>query len=149
MVEMSLEEAQLFRMLGAFFGRERVVWNMSVRAVCGGDYPALDGESQEGVADWAEVSACLFTIVDEDDNRKMVVEFAPNLSDCIEVKQLDRHERLPSLLLRRGVEYLSLSAEQFNEIVDPNGSLDLISILKDKFGIHDSVETDTGRDEGE
>lgn len=141
MSEMSLAEAQLFRMLGAFFGRERVVWNMSVRTVCGGEYPTLGGQTEESVADWAEVAACLFTVVDADDNPKMVVEFAPDFSAFIEVKQIDRHQRLPSLLQACGVEYVSLTSKEFDEMLDPRGSLDFVSFLKDRFGIEDASES--------
>lgn len=140
MSEMSLAEAQLFRMLGAFFGRERVVWNMSVRTVCGGVYPTITGETAESVADWAEASLCLFTVVDADDNPKMVVEFAPDFSAFIEVKQIDRHQRLPLLLQACGIEYVSVTSKEFQEIVDPASSLDFVSLLKERFGIDDSSE---------
>jgi hypothetical protein len=140
MIEMSLQEAQLFRMLEAFFGRSRVMWNMSVRAVCGGAYPSVADESEDAVARWAEVSGCLFTIVDEDDTPKMVIEFATDTSQTIDVAQLHRQQRLPRLLELRGVQYVLMTNDEFDEILDPNGSLDLISVLKDRFGIYDGDE---------
>jgi hypothetical protein len=135
MIEMSLHEAQLFRMLESFFGRDRVVWNMSVRSVCGGEYPQDAPESKESIASWAEVAGCLFTVVDEDDNPKMVVEFESDLSQVIDLAQLDRQQRLPKLLEQRGVQYIVVTRDEFAEILDPNGSLDLISVLQDRLGL--------------
>ena len=137
MIEMSLQEAQLFRMLEAFFGRDRVVWNMSVRSVCGGEYPVVRGQSEECVARWAEICGCLFTVVDEDDNPKMVVEIGTDPSRAIDIAELDRQQRLPELLRMRGVQYVLVSNDEFEEILDPNSSLDLVSVLKDRFGIDD------------
>jgi hypothetical protein len=137
MTEMSLDEAQLFRILGGFFGRERVVWNMSVRAVCGGEFPDANADFS-----WAETSTCLFTIVDEDDAPKMVVEFALNLKGTIDLQLLERQSRLPKLLESLGIRYIMLTASEFNEILDPGSSLDLVSLLEDRLGL-------MGDDDGE
>lgn len=127
-------------MLEDFFGRDRVVWNMSIRSVCGGDYPTQDNEPAEAVARWAETAGCLFTVVDENDNPKMVVELALDLSQSIDVSLLDRQQRLPRLLEQSGVQYVLVTQDEFAEIVDPRGSLDLISVLKDRFGIEQGDE---------
>ncbi len=133
---MSLQEAQLFRVLGAFFGRERVVWNMSVRTVCGGEYPAIGGESESSVARWAEVAGCLFTIVDDEDDPKMVVEFAiDHTTRCLDLDLMERQRRLPELLGNRGIQYVMLTADEFSEILDPNSSLDLVAVLQDRLGL--------------
>jgi hypothetical protein len=143
---MSLQEAQLFRMLEDFFGRDRVVWNMSIRSVCGGDYPTQHNETAEAVASWAEAAGCLFTVVDANDNPKMVVELALDLSEPIDVSLLDRQQRLPKLLEQSGVQYVLVTQDEFAEIVDPRGSLDLISVLKDRFGIEQGDEESEGCD---
>jgi hypothetical protein len=137
MTEMSLDEAQLFRILGGFFGRERVVWNMSVRAVCGGEFSDANADFS-----WAEAATCLFTIVDEDDAPKMVVEFALNLKGTIDLQLLERQSRLPKLLESLGIRYIMLTASEFNEILDPGSSLDLVSLLEDRLGL-------MGDDDGE
>ncbi len=137
---MSLAEAQLFRMLVSFFGQERVLWSMSVRAVCGGDIPEqLGGRIGEPVS-WVENDKCLFTVVDHDDNPKMVMEFSPDFSDYIEVEQLERQKKLPPLLGACGVQYVTISSQELGEILDPRSSLDFFSFLKDKFGIEDGIE---------
>ena len=95
---MSLKEAQLFRLLVGFFGRDRVLFSMSVRAVCGGDLSALREALDSETREWAESARCLFTVVDQDDDPKMVVEFEPDFSSYIEVDQLERKSRLPAIL---------------------------------------------------
>lgn len=137
MIEMSLQEAQLMRMLEAFFGRDRVVWNMSVRSVCGGVYPEGRDEPVESIARWAEVAGCLFTVVDYDDNPKMVVELGMDPRGVIDVAQLDRQQRLPELLASCGVQYVLVSSDEFDEMLDPKSSLDLTSVLRDRLGIND------------
>jgi hypothetical protein len=137
MAEMSLNEAQLFRLLVGFFGKDRVLFSMSVRAVCGGDLASLSHPLDEETRAWAERSRCLFTVVDEEDDPKMVVEFEPDFSKFIEVEQLERKSRLPSLLKASGVQYLTITGEEMGEILDPNGTIDLVDVLKDRFGIDD------------
>jgi hypothetical protein len=144
MVEMSLAEAQLFRLLVGFFGRDRVVWSMSTRAVCGGSFPDPSGRSEDLDCTWAEADKCLFTVVDYDDNPKMVIEFSPDFSAYIEVEQIERQKRLPVLLGACGVQYVTMSSDELGEIMDPRSSLDFVAFLKGKFGIEahqeDSLE---------
>lgn len=137
MTEMSLPEAQLFRMLVSFFGQERVLWAMSIKAICGGCYPVIQGSEGDSVA-WAEGDSCLFTVVDDNDEPKMVVEFAPDFSRYIEVDRLDRQRMLPPMLRACGVQYITLTSSELGEMVDPSSSLDLVSFLKDKFGVEDA-----------
>ncbi len=137
---MSLDEAQLFRLLVGFFGKDRVLFSMSVRAVCGGDLgvqpEALDNDTRA----WAERNRCLFTVVDDEDDPKMVVEFEPDFSSFIEVEQLERKSRLPGILKAKGIQYLTISGKEMGEILDPNGTMDLVDLLKDRFGIEETPE---------
>ena len=144
MIEMSLAESQLFRMLVSFFGKDTIVWNMSVKAVCGGDYPAIGDQNPDQIAQWAESAHCLFTLVDQQDNPKMVIEFAPDYASFIELNQMERHQRLPGMLNMCGVQYISMSRNELEEMMDPSSSLDFISFLKDKFGIDDSGDDGGG-----
>lgn len=143
MVEMSLQEAQLFRMLSGFFGRDRVVWNMSIRSVCGGVSTSVNSSLGAPAETWVDVAGCLFTVVDAEDTPKMVVEFAPDFSRYIEVNLLERHQRLPGLLDRHGIRYISITFDEFRDMTDPQSSLDLVSFLKDKFGINESEDSDS------
>jgi len=140
MAEMSLNEAQLFRLLVGFFGKDRVLFSMSVRAVCGGDLSSLSYTLDEETRAWAERNRCLFTVVDAEDDPRMVVEFEPDFSNFIEVDQLERKSRLPALLKASGVQYLTITGEEMGEILDPNGTIDLVDVLKDRFGIEDTTD---------
>lgn len=140
MAEMSLNEAQLFRLLVGFFGKDRVLFSMSVRAVCGGDLSCLPHVLDEETKAWAERNRCLFTVVDHEDDPKMVVEFEPDFSNYIEVEQLERKSRLPPLLKASGIQYLTITGQEMGEILDPNGHMDLVDVLKDRFGIEDVAE---------
>lgn len=137
---MSLNEAQLFRLLVGFFGKDRVLFSMSVRAVCGGDLGFQPEALDEDTRAWAERNRCLFTVVDEEDDPKMVVEFEPDFSSFIEVDQLERKSRLPGILKAKGIQYLTISGKEMGEILDPNGTMDLVDLLKDRFGIEDTPE---------
>ena len=137
---MSLNEAQLFRLLVGFFGKDRVLFSMSVRAVCGGDLSSLSHMLDEETRAWAERNRCLFTVVDAEDDPRMVVEFEPDFSKFIEVDQLERKSRLPGLLKASGVQYLTITGEEMGEILDPNGTIDLVDVLKDRFGIEDTTD---------
>ena len=137
---MSLNEAQLFRLLVGFFGKDRVLFSMSVRAVCGGDLSSLSYTLDEETRAWAERNRCLFTVVDAEDDPRMVVEFEPDFSNFIEVDQLERKSRLPALLKASGVQYLTITGEEMGEILDPNGTIDLVDVLKDRFGIEDTTD---------
>ena len=140
MAEMSLNEAQLFRLLVGFFGKDRVLFSMSVRAVCGGDLSCLPHALDEETRGWAERNRCLFTVVNEEDDPKMVVEFEPDFSSYIEVEQLERKSRLPALLKANGIQYLTITGKEMGEILDPNGGIDLVDVLKDRFGIEEVAE---------
>jgi len=140
MAEMSLNEAQLFRLLVGFFGQDRVLFSMSVRAVCGGDLATLSHLLDDETKAWAERNRCLFTVVDAEDDPKIVVEFEPDFSNFIEVDQLERKSRLPALLKASGVQYLTITGEEMGEILNPNGTIDLVDVLKDRFGIEDSSD---------
>lgn len=137
MIEMSLPEAQLFRLLVGFFGKDRVVYSMSARAVCGGAFAPSATAADPEVPVWADSVRCLFTVVDDADEPKMVVELAPNLDDFIEVARLERDGRLPHLLKAHGIQYLSITNNEMNEMLDPEGTLDLIAFLKDKLNVED------------
>ena len=137
---MSLNEAQLFRLLVGFFGKDRVLFSMSVRAVCGGELISLAELADESARAWAEGNRCLFTVVDDDDDPRMVVEFEPDFSSYIDVEQLERKKHLPGLLKANGVQYLTITNQEMGEILDPNCCLDLIDLLKDRFGIDDQLD---------
>ena len=134
MINLSLNEAQLFRMLVGFFGRDHVVPQMSVTAVCGGKLPEDVSHNGNDLGDWARRNNCLFTIVDKDDAPRLVIEFASGFSDAIDAVEAEHQSYLRPILDAAGIHYVTISDAEFAEMTDPAGQLDLVSFLKAKFG---------------
>ena len=139
MIALNHDEAILFRVLADFFGRDRVIHGMSVLAVCGGELPdteflGLHQSVQESVriTQWARKNKCLFTIIDQMDNPKMVVEFFSGYENYIDLVELDHQTFLPALLEAAGIRYVTMSTCEFSEIIDPQKSLDFVSFLEAK-----------------
>ena len=131
MIDFSLDEAQLYRMLANFFGPDRVVPKMRVIAVCGGELPNCSQDQQS----WAKANECLFTVVDQSDNPKMVVEFMDRIEEPFDVNQLEHRQLLEPILQTAGITYVTISSEEFAEMTSPDGNLDLFSFFADRFGI--------------
>jgi hypothetical protein len=127
---MNLQEAQLFRLLGEFFGPERVVWSMSVTTVCGDALAQFAAEAT--VKDWISRGKCLFTIVDDDDSPRMVVEFGAFDGSSLDLQRFDRQRFLPTVLAAAGIKYVVLTDQEFAELTNPGSSLDLFALLEDK-----------------
>jgi len=132
MITLSLPEAQLFKLLGALFGSERVVPHMRVISVCGGELPesALDADGAR--LEWAKRNRCLFTVVDADDNPCLVVEFFAGFSEFVDPVEEEHQRFLKPLLESQGIRYVTISPAEFSEILDPDSSLDLVAFLRDK-----------------
>lgn len=138
MIDLSLNEAQLLRLLTRFFGRERVIPCMSVLSVCGGTLsPDLEcaelGMSREGLESWARKNSCLFTIVDDDANPCMVLEMRTAPEGVIDVTELEHCRYLTPLLAHQRIHYVVMTEDELAEILDPDASLDMFSFLRDKI----------------
>lgn len=147
MLEVDHSQAILFRILSSFFGRERVIPHMSVMAVCGGDLPVtlsqtltteIEAQVQAPLKEWGKRSKCLFTIVNDDDDPKMVVELAIDTDEAIDVEALHRQRYVEPIVAAAGVNYVLISDEELRELCDPSSSLDIVRLLKDRFGIHEA-----------
>ena len=131
-------EALLFRMLVSFFGEDRVIPQMSVMAVCGGElppkikFPSLKGEALNL---WAKKNKCLFTVVDREDNPKMVVEFFSGFENFVNVTEAEHMQYLKPLLEAREISYITMSPGDFAEICSPDNRLDFFHWLKDKVSV--------------
>ena len=140
MLELSLQEAQLFRLLSDMFGRERIVPNMSVLAVCGGTLPPAAVTQIPGLDPWARRAKCLFTIVDSDDIPKMVIEFFSGFEDAVDAKEEEHHRMLTPLLPAVGVRYITISQSEFSELIDPRGTLDMLTFFQAKMGLEEPAD---------
>ena len=138
MLNLSLEEAQLMRLLTGFFGRERVIHRVSVLSVCGGrlspdlEYSRLGMDAAE-LEHWARVNSCLFTIIDDDARPCLVIEFGAPGGGVIDVEQLEHGRYLAPILACERIHYVTVSPQEFAEIMDPDASLDMFSFLRDKI----------------
>ncbi len=133
MHDFSLQEAQLFRLLVSFFGIDRVVPKMSVLTVCGGELPE---RYQGALRDWARSSTCLFTVVDGQDSPKLVVEFYEGFADSVDVKEAEHSQHLPSLFSALGIHYITISAQEFVDLITPGG-ISFFHFLQAKVGMDD------------
>lgn len=138
MIDLSLDEARLFRALSAFFGRDAVIPHMSVLAVCGGEIPA-EVRTRESAAvlakveSWARSNRCLFTVVDGDDQPRLVVEFFSGFKEAIDVVEAEHQRFIPPLLRAARVPYVTFSVEEFLETLDPSGAVDFVRLLHAKL----------------
>ena len=138
MISFSLEEAQLYRLLAGFFGRARIVPNMSVLAVCGGELPpgipvqeAARLPANLGV--WAKENRCLFTIVDDDDTPKLVIDFEGLERSGIDAERVEYQRVARPLLSAAGVRFFTITGDEFAELLKPSGRLDLFTLFKSRF----------------
>lgn len=137
MIALSHNEAILFRMLAGFFGKERIAYGLSLMAVCGGELPTIEEafggiEISADLGAWAKKNKCLFTIIDHEDNPKLVVEFYSDRSDAIDAEQIEHQQFMKPLLQAKGVGYITISDDEFAEITDPRGQMGFFDLLKAK-----------------
>lgn len=132
MVFIELHEAQLFNMLASFFGRERVIPQMSVLSVCGGSLPESAQKLSSGITSWARSNKCLFTIIDDEDTPKLVVEFFSGFEHSIDPVEEEHQRLLTTILPAAGIRYITISHGEFSELLDPRGNLDFFSLLEAK-----------------
>ncbi len=139
MINLSMREAQLFRMLSGFFGRDQVILRMSVMAVCGGELPdplpeAIAAQLKNfDLHQWAKNSTCLFTIVDQQDMPRMVIEFFSGFKDSVDAHEEEHQRLLAPLLSKRHITYVTISDQDFADLTDPTSNLDFCTYLEAKF----------------
>jgi hypothetical protein len=141
MINMSHEEAMLFRVLTAFFGADHVIYNMSVMTVCGGQLPdkmlQIDFNLENhhdsfNLESWAKKNKCLFTIVDRLDKPCLVIEFFSGFANSVQVVDVEHQKFLKPILSAQGINYITINQKEFAEILDPSSSFDFFSFLKSK-----------------
>ena len=150
MLDLTQNEARLFRLLVDFFGKDSVLHNMSVMAVCGGTVPAalftnpthtqIIGNKEFDIREWSRLNKCLFTIVDPADNPKLVVEFFSGFDTFISNAEVEHQRYLRPILQSAGIRYVTLSDLEFSEILDPSSSFDFRAFLEAK--LQESIQED-------
>lgn len=130
MLDLTLVEAQLLRILSGLFGKDHVIPHMSIMAVCGGKIPVDYDVQGFDLRAWARESKCLFTIVDDQDSPRAVFEFFSGFGDVVEPEAVLHERYLRPLLRHMGIRYITITEEEFNEILTPGGNLDFFSLVK-------------------
>ena len=133
MVNLTLEQAQLFRILSSFFGPDQVILNATVKLVCGGRYPEKLIAENPLIIDWAGRYKCLFTILDQESEAKLVVEFGEQNGAVVDASRIEYRHHLESILNDCGVKYVSLSNEEFYALIDPDSQTDFVSMMHSKI----------------
>lgn len=112
---MTLDEAILFRILTAVFGQERVIPSMSLKALVPTEHNFN----------------CLFTVVDDDDQPKLVVEFFLTNSITIDLKEMERRVLVEQALVQNGIKYITISEDDMLDIRSADSET-LINFFQDK-----------------
>ncbi len=112
---MTLDEAILFRILSSVFGQERVIPGMSLKALVPTEHNFV----------------CLFTVVDDDDQPKLVVEFFLTNSVTIDVNEMERRVLVEKVLVQNGIRYITISEDDFFDIRGADSET-LINFFQDK-----------------
>ena len=132
-MHLTLQEAQLFRILCGLFGSERVIPQMSVVAACGGELPAQALLDEPALKPWARRTKCLFTVVDHEDNPRVVVEFFSGYANGIVAEEVDRQRYLPNLFRFVGVDYVTFSQEEFEDVLTSDDSSLFVRMMQVKL----------------
>lgn len=139
MINLSNQEAILFRILSDFFGKDQVIPNMSVSAVCGDKLPAdYRPKASFDIKVWSKKNKCLFTILDKLDNPCLVIEFFSGYSKSVDLTEVEHQTYMPDILQSAGILYITMTDSEFSEIIDPAAHLDFVAFLKSKVGDEDA-----------
>jgi hypothetical protein len=133
-LDIELREAQLYRILMEVFGRERIVAQARISFVCSGKLPDLCPEMNPGYAEWAERFRCLFTVVNNEDEPRLVVEFLSDFTDFVDIREAERDRYLPEVLRQQGIHYMTVSNAEFGELLSAESALHFLHLMETKFG---------------
>jgi hypothetical protein len=118
---MNLEHAALFRILTDFFGSERVIYNMSVASVC--------SSNSKSIMPLHSRTPCLFTIVDGDDNPKLVIDTLGTDPSIVDVERIETTKVLRDILEEAGIYFVLITPSELQDLLDPLEDLDICKYL--------------------
>lgn len=135
MISIDHNEALLFRLLTSFFGNGRVIPHMSVLAACGGELPQAKAglPNAKELSDWARRQKCLFTIVNEDDVPRLVVELSVDTKSAVDLLELQKQEQMRPILVAAGVPLIIVSKSELAFVTDPESPNNWFHLLQSKF----------------
>lgn len=136
MVDITLEEAQLMRMVAGFFGKERIVYKASLSLVCGEKLTEPNNFNGHEFSEWAKRYKCLFTVMNDNGDPRLVIELLPDITGTIDSSQIEHMHFVKPTLNAAGLHHVTLSREEFADLTDPEGTLDFFSLLESKIEIN-------------
>lgn len=119
-------EAILFRLLSSFFGKDRVIPQMSISCICG-------EKISQKLNFCTKSTKCLFTIVNQEDDPCLIVELGVDNKDSFDLLELDKQQALAKLLPESGIQYIALSKSDFKFVTDSANPQNWYLFLKDRF----------------
>jgi len=131
MIDLTQKEVHLYKILVTLFGKENVIPRVTVKTVCENlpDTASFFPKELEGVQ-------VLFTVVNDDDAPKLVVEFAPEISEVVDVYALEREKKIVHLLNACQIRYISINDLDYQDLIKFNKHRDfLVQFFQEKCGI--------------
>lgn len=136
MIALDINQTKLFRLLQDIFGESRVIPQIRLKALCGGVLPLVSEFRLDKVdSNQHENLKCLFTVVDKDDEPRMVIDFDAKDSVEIDVYEFNKQEIVKKYLSEVGVQYLLIGFREFEDILDNSKDDTLATCLNSKIGV--------------
>lgn len=138
MIDLTQREVLLFKILISLFGKENVIPKMSLKAVCEN---SVETASLMNLED-AQLQL-LFTVVNNDDVPKLVVEFAAETSKYVDLYSLEREKKVRQFLSSHSIRSIHISEGEYDDLIRSASDRDfVVKFFQDKCGLFFSDEGD-------
>ena len=114
---------------------------MSVLTVCSGELPTGAARLHRNIEKWVRSNKCLFTVVGLEDEPRMVVEFFAGFEDSIDPKEEEHQRILEPLLGAAGIQYVTISKDEFGYLTDPESGATFPDFLREKVGARLGIDS--------
>lgn len=130
-VELENKQAILLRLLTQVFGKDNIIFNISLWLLL----QDFDIELANNVQ--YKNYKCLFTILDKNNTPKLVVNFDPlyEKEKYIDVHEFEKHTILEKVLKEVSVMYLVVNKEDFDGLTHPKHPVSVIDFINYKLGL--------------
>ena len=75
----------------------------------------------------------LVKLVDADDSPKLVLDFEALNDGTVDPEKIEYHRVLRPVLDAAGIRFLTITNDEFSELLRPAGNLDLLGFFQDRF----------------
>jgi hypothetical protein len=131
-VELEHKQAILLRLFTSFFGKEKIMFNISLWMLLE-DFKELGIENKEEYKNYK----CEIVILSKEDMPRMVVEFDPlyEKQEFIDLKNIKKDEVLKEVLQKAGIPYITVQKEEFEYLTHPHDRVSIVDYLNYKLGL--------------